>query len=698
MAATNLNFTESSGKYIASFESSGTMTAIQINREMEGVIYVEVSANDGSNKVVVEPPRRNKDCMFMVNLPEGCKIYVTSLIPVTYASYTASEIMFYPKDETYNKSEVYNKSETYSKTEVYNKTEVYAKSETYSKTQVDTMIAGVYALEPVPAQTLPEASASTMKKLYLIPKPGDETGNIKEEWITYKKSSNPDVYDWEKIGDTDYTNKADKVVGATPGNLAGLDANGNLTDSGKNPSDFQETIEDLDAIREGASLGATAMQEQDIAGKADVSKLLSGELIPAMANDLLPKTNNVQQAQGVFAIRPTGGDIDVKTGDGVLYEIRGRLDSQLNPFNGDTLVCTGENLINPEAYANGIISNNTIAAGNNLIVKFPVAVGTWGEYQTTQANNGYIIKGAAPVAVRQYAHKAAPVAGDALLTVSTHIEDGKTFYLPFSGWMVLEFEAGTDLSNVSCHLAWSNSHDDNLAEFDNFSLDISAAKNWIHTWGMAALSGAERRVLDKIVIAGNVTTSYRYTDRLALDSAGWSVSSHTENAGEEDEVTIYTFTYTLGTMAVDGLWASKYDGITVDGNTLMIVSTSISTVAALQAALSGYYFYYELATMASTTTVALSKDIMVNDYGLEYFLESGAISDVPADVVIGYHQNVKDQLLNNVTYTKQMAEVVAASLCELNGRVSAMEELLTSGNGTVTFKKLTVTRSAILPA
>ena len=118
MATTNLNFTESSGKYIASFESSGTMTAIQINREKEGVIYVEVSANDGTNKVVVEPPRRNKDYMFMVNLPEGCKIYVTSLIPVTYASYTASEIMFYQKDETYNKSEVYNKSETYSKSEV----------------------------------------------------------------------------------------------------------------------------------------------------------------------------------------------------------------------------------------------------------------------------------------------------------------------------------------------------------------------------------------------------------------------------------------------------------------------------------------------------------------------------------------------------------------------------------------------------
>lgn len=38
---------------------------------------------------------------------------------------------------------------------------------------------------------------------------------------------------------TDVANKADKVTGATAGNFAGLDANGNLTDSGKKAADFQ---------------------------------------------------------------------------------------------------------------------------------------------------------------------------------------------------------------------------------------------------------------------------------------------------------------------------------------------------------------------------------------------------------------------------------------------------------------------------
>jgi hypothetical protein len=41
------------------------------------------------------------------------------------------------------------------------------------------------------------------------------------------------------IAHQDITGKADKVDGATAGNFAGLDANGNLVDSGSKASDFQ---------------------------------------------------------------------------------------------------------------------------------------------------------------------------------------------------------------------------------------------------------------------------------------------------------------------------------------------------------------------------------------------------------------------------------------------------------------------------
>lgn len=429
-----------------------------------------------------------------------------------------------------------------------------------------------------------------------------------------------------------------------------------------------------------------------------IEGLLNGTFVPMLAGDLTPKLNEIQQVEGEIAIRPTGGDNDVKSGDAVLYVIKGALDALLNPFNGDTLVCTGENLINPQAATNGVISDNKIASGSNLIVKFPVANGIWGAYGTTQANNGYIIKGASPVAVRQYAHGAAPAVGDTLATVSTHVEEGKTYYLPSAGWLVVEFAEGTDLTNVSCHLAWSNSHDDNVAVYSVGTTSIADAKNWIHAWGMAALSNKERYIADEIAINGNVTTCYRRTNRMVLSDGVWSVTSTTSQGdGESDPVTTYTYKCEVSDMLENGLWACLSPLVQVEGKTIVVVSTSITTTADLVEALNGYLLYYELATVATSTSYTVSGALTVNDYGLEYFTESGSITGVAAQVVIGYHQNVKDQLLNNVSYVKQLAEVVAAALCQQDARLKAIEQQL-GGEGALTLKFLKVTRQASLPA
>lgn len=41
---------------------------------------------------------------------------------------------------------------------------------------------------------------------------------------------------------SDYSSKADKVTGATSGNFAALDSNGNLTDSGHKHSDYATKV------------------------------------------------------------------------------------------------------------------------------------------------------------------------------------------------------------------------------------------------------------------------------------------------------------------------------------------------------------------------------------------------------------------------------------------------------------------------
>lgn len=65
----------------------------------------------------------------------------------------------------------------------------------------------------------------------------------------------------------DITGKADKVSGATNGNLAGLDANGNLTDSGKSVSDFA-AASDVSDIQD--VIPATATPSNKLATMADI--------------------------------------------------------------------------------------------------------------------------------------------------------------------------------------------------------------------------------------------------------------------------------------------------------------------------------------------------------------------------------------------------------------------------------------------
>ena len=65
----------------------------------------------------------------------------------------------------------------------------------------------------------------------------------------------------------DITGKADKVSGATNGNLAGLDANGNPTDSGKAPSDFA-AASDVSDIQD--VIPATATTSNKLATMADI--------------------------------------------------------------------------------------------------------------------------------------------------------------------------------------------------------------------------------------------------------------------------------------------------------------------------------------------------------------------------------------------------------------------------------------------
>lgn len=75
----------------------------------------------------------------------------------------------------------------------------YTKSQTYSKTEVDALVNALKQFDVVVVDSLPTASASTLKKMYLVPAEDPETSNIKDEYVTVQSGNS---YSWEKIGST----------------------------------------------------------------------------------------------------------------------------------------------------------------------------------------------------------------------------------------------------------------------------------------------------------------------------------------------------------------------------------------------------------------------------------------------------------------------------------------------------------------
>ena len=80
----------------------------------------------------------------------------------------------------------------------------YLKSETYSAAQIDAMIAAIKQFVFESVQTLPEASAQTVGKIYLVPSAQPQTHNVKDEYITLTAiEEGTTTYYWECIGSTE---------------------------------------------------------------------------------------------------------------------------------------------------------------------------------------------------------------------------------------------------------------------------------------------------------------------------------------------------------------------------------------------------------------------------------------------------------------------------------------------------------------
>ena len=403
-----------------------------------------------------------------------------------------------------------------------------------------------------------------------------------------------------------------------------------------------------------------------------LSRLREGEDISTIVGtapgltvgDILPKTDNPIGVFGKYIIQTTGGDADIKSGAAVLRVIKGNLNENLEPFNADKFVSTSMNLIDPSQF---------LSHGSDKMYYFPVAAGVWGAYGTTQENNGYVIIGGNLADEGVYFSEEKPTDageiaehGDAC---PYHEHNGVKYYLPpVGGWLCVFASEKPD----GCHVAWSNYNDANAGTFGNSEINLASAIAAVHSWGLAGfVTQAARNVQDSVDLENGI--GYVNCDRVNMASLTWTMQTVTTADDNNDSQTHYVFQAQVTNMATNGLCAFDFDGMEISGNVLNYSSTTINSVAALQEALGDSKIYFEKATPTTVTLPATSNSFNADDFGLTYFMLNGELVTTAAYVIAAYQQSGKDQLFNAVTYQKLLAEVVATALCQIDERLTSLE-------------------------
>ena len=194
---------------------------------------------------------------------------------------------------------------------------------TYTKTEVDQLIGAVSSLNFEVVTALPTSNIST-STIYLVPNSSAGVNNYYDEYLNLDGTT----AGWELIGSTqvdlsnyiqknltaglvkndgtidtntyltthqDITGKADKVTSATNGNFAGLDSNGNITDSGKKASDFVTDVSDkadkVTSATNGNFAGLDSNGNLTDSGKKPSDFLTSHQDITGKADKVTSATN-----------------------------------------------------------------------------------------------------------------------------------------------------------------------------------------------------------------------------------------------------------------------------------------------------------------------------------------------------------------------------------------------------------------------
>ncbi len=435
-------------------------------------------------------------------------------------------------------------------------------------------------------------------------------------------------------------------------------ASADHTQAGADHTASETATQAANAAAEAADTARKAIQD-DLDAKANIADLLSGDLIPAQAEELsswAAREDSPVDSVSYDLIRTTGGDESIKSSGGAVLLSMACVGEDFTPV---CIISSGRNLLRLQSN-NGL----AVAVGSGFYFPVPHLVATNDSIGTANQNNGVLFtdKDGNNLTPTVYFKPLADGAPTSVTdgTAATYLDkNGHRHYTTSGpGFLIV---SGITWAETCAHLGWSTGYDVFTSPTDvNDAGTIVSTTNigTLRSVGSGALMVSDTAVrlsdtqMTKTVNVG-VSSALAWTDVADTDSEGATTGT-------------YTHTATVSAMLYGGVaeiklnGGSAFVGLDVNG-TVVSFSDGNATVE------SGYEVKYQLATPTTSTVNVTTLFPNINDWGIEYVEATGE-----GHGLWQYTQGIDDAIYALLAKRKQDNEVIAEAFAFLSRKIDAL--------------------------
>ncbi len=341
---------------------------------------------------------------------------------------------------------------------------------------------------------------------------------------------------------------------------------------------------------------------------------------------------------------------------------------------------------------------NAIESDGNYYFVFPCVKGVAGHYGNPDigTNNGYVVVGGEETFVG-YCSSLSPDFLDFDISDYTEMtgtrldgqpqSDTHTYYIPDDiGFMCVGYDNAPVVTQnqdgsytvtvngveVGCHLAMDNKKDDVAGEA------YASSFNFCNNLHGILPSESGPGTCDEIVISGNIATFIQRVEFISANDMSWDYDGGTYDTGNDYYIwRIYGSIDEMkpdGAFAITGGYENAYIDSYTDGNTICITAPGDENGPYDWPNDIDCFVCYELDEPNTEAIQGFSEDIRVSKYGVMFNMDGFIVGDeYGVYTTVEYQQSGGDQIWNAIAYQREMAEVTAAALCDLDSRIGEVD-------------------------